>query len=248
MLFVVSAAAITPAIAQDASSLLQAADKAMGASAVNSVVYSGAGTMRYPGQSYEPNGDWPRAPMTSYTATIDYGSKSAKEEYAVDVAKKERGGGLAAPRTTNFVSGNYAWNLNPQGQPNPQPAAAELREFMITISPYGFIKAALASGNATAEDRYFNRLDQTVKVIGFTTGKYRVTGEFDKDNLLTRVVTWFPDPVMGDNPIEVRYTEWKEVGGGAKFPFHIHAHLGACPSIRWISLACEGRIRFCLGA
>ena len=24
--------------------------------------------------------------------------------------------------------------------------------------------------------------------------------------------------------------------------------LGACPSIRWISLACEGRIRFCLGA
>jgi transcriptional regulator with XRE-family HTH domain len=26
------------------------------------------------------------------------------------------------------------------------------------------------------------------------------------------------------------------------------ALLGACPSIRWISLACEGRIRFCLGA
>jgi hypothetical protein len=24
--------------------------------------------------------------------------------------------------------------------------------------------------------------------------------------------------------------------------------LGACPSIRWISLASEGRIRFCLGA
>jgi len=24
--------------------------------------------------------------------------------------------------------------------------------------------------------------------------------------------------------------------------------LGACLSIRWISLACEGRIRFCLGA
>jgi glyoxylase-like metal-dependent hydrolase (beta-lactamase superfamily II) len=100
---------------------------------------------------------------------------------------------------------------------------------MITISPYGFIKAALASGNATVEDRYFNRLDQTVKVIGFTTGKYRVTGEFDKDNLLTRVVTWFPDPVMGDNPIEIRYTEWKDVGGGAKFPFHIHAHQGDHP-------------------
>ena len=228
-LFVTSAVLIGPAAAQDAASLLQAADKAMGASAVKSVAYSGTGTMRYPGQNFEPNGDWPRAPMTSYTATIDYGSKSSKEEYAVDVAKKERGGGLAAPRTTNFVSGGYAWNLNPQGQPNPQPAAADLRDFLITISPYGFIKAALASGNATAEDRYFNRLDQTVKVIGFTTGKYRVTGEFDTDNLLERVVTWFPDPVMGDNAIEIRYTEWKDVGGGAKFPFHIHAHQGDHP-------------------
>jgi glyoxylase-like metal-dependent hydrolase (beta-lactamase superfamily II) len=228
-LFVTSAVLIGPAAAQDAASLLQAADKAMGASAVKSVAYSGTGTMRYPGQNFEPNGDWPRAPMTSYTATIDYGSKSSKEEYAVDVAKKERGGGLAAPRTTNFFSGTFAWNLNAQGQPNPQPAAAELRDFMITISPYGFIKAALASGNATVEDRYFNRLDQTMKVIGFTTGKYRLTGEFDKDNLLTRVVTWFPDPVMGDNAIEIRYTEWKDVGGGAKFPFHIHAHQGDHP-------------------
>src|SRR5215831_2538400 len=140
MMLATSAVLVAPAAAQDAKSLLQAADKATGASAVNSVTYSGSGTMRYPGQNFDPNGDWPRAPMTSYTATIDYGSKSAKEEYAVDVAKKERGGGLAAPRATNFVSGNYAWNLNPQGQPNPQPAAAELRDFMITISPYGFVK------------------------------------------------------------------------------------------------------------
>jgi hypothetical protein len=90
-----SSAAITPAAAQDAKSLLQAADKAIGASAVSSVTYAGSGTMRYPGQSFGPNDDWPRAPMTSYTATIDYGSKSAKQDYMVDVAKKERGGGLA---------------------------------------------------------------------------------------------------------------------------------------------------------
>jgi glyoxylase-like metal-dependent hydrolase (beta-lactamase superfamily II) len=230
LLFAAWALMIGSAAAQDAKSLLEAADKAIGASAVNSVTYSGTGTMRYPGQSFDPNGDWPRAPMTSYSATIDYGSKSSKEEYAVDVSKKERGGGLAVPRTTNFVSGNYAWNLNAEGQPNPQPAAAELRQFMITVSPHGFIKAALASGNATVEDRYFNRLDKTVKVIGFTTGKYRVTGEFDKDNLLDRVVTWFPSPMMGDMQIEIRYTEWKDVGG-AKFPFHIHAHQGDHPLI-----------------
>ncbi len=104
-----------------------------------------------------------------------------------------------------------------------------MRQFMITISPHGFIKAALASGDATVEERYFNRLDKTMKVVGFTAGKYRVTGEFDKDNLLERVVTWFPNPVMGDMQIEVRYTDWKDVGGGAKFPFHIHAHQGDHP-------------------
>jgi glyoxylase-like metal-dependent hydrolase (beta-lactamase superfamily II) len=229
ILLLASTALAGPAAAQDANSLLQAADKATGASAVKSVVYSGTGTIRYPGQSFEPNGDWPRAPMTSYTATIDYGSKSSKEEYAVDLAKKERGGGLATAKATDFVSGNYAWNLNAQGQANPQPNAAELRQFMITASPYGFIKAALASGNATIEDRYFNRLDKTLKVVGFTSGKYRFTGEFDKDNLLERVVTWFPNPVMGDMQIEVRYTDWKDVGGGAKFPFHIHAHQGDHP-------------------
>jgi glyoxylase-like metal-dependent hydrolase (beta-lactamase superfamily II) len=228
-LFVTSAVLIGPAVAQDAAGLLQAADKATGASAVKSVAYSATGTTRYPGQSFDPNGDWPRAPFTSYTATIDYGSKSSKEEYAVDLSKKERGGGLPVPRATNFVSGTYAWGTNPQGQLVPQPAAAALREFMISVSPHGFIKAALASGNATVEERYFNRLDETKKVIGFTTGKYRVTGEFDKDNLLTRVVTWFPSDVMGDMPIELRYTEWKDVGGGAKFPFHIHAHQGDHP-------------------
>jgi glyoxylase-like metal-dependent hydrolase (beta-lactamase superfamily II) len=229
MLLATTALMTVSAAAQDATSLLQAADKAMGASGVNSVLYTGTGTLRYPGQNFDANADWPRVPMTSYSATIDYGSKSSKEEWAVDLSKKERGGGLPVPRSTDFVSGNSAWSINAQGQTNPQPGAAELRQFMITASPYGFIKAALASGNATVEDRYFNRLDETVKVVGFTSGKYRFTGEFGKDNLLERVVTWFPNPVMGDMPVEIRYSDWKDVGGGAKFPFHIHAHQGDHP-------------------
>jgi glyoxylase-like metal-dependent hydrolase (beta-lactamase superfamily II) len=230
MLLMISAAAIMPAAAQDAKSFLQTADKAIGASGVKSVAYAGTGTIRYVGQSFDPNGDWPRAPLTSYTNTIDYGSKSSKEEYAVDLTKKEqRGGGLAVPRAANFVSGGYAWALNAQGQANPQPGEAELREFLITISPYGFIKAALASNDATLEERYFNRLDKTIKVVGFSVGKYWISGEFDDNNLLDRVVTTFPTPVQGDTAIEFRYTDWKDVGGGAKFPFHIHAHQGDHP-------------------
>jgi glyoxylase-like metal-dependent hydrolase (beta-lactamase superfamily II) len=232
-----SAVLAAPAMAQDARGLLTAADKAMGASAVNSVSYAGTGTFGYVGQNFEPGGDWPRANMKTYAQTIDYGGKSSKEDYVlVQGNNPPRGGGVGFPiqgeqRVQNFASASYAWTLNPQGQPNPQPAAAELRQFLITLSPHGFIKAALAAQNATLTERYFNRLDKTYRVVGFTSGKYRLTGEFSSDNLLERVVAWFPSPVMGDMQIEIRYTDYKDVDGGAKFPFHIHGHQGDHPLV-----------------
>ena len=101
---------------------------------------------------------------------------------------------------------------------------------MIWTSPHGFIKAALAAKDATVEDRYYVRQNRTLKVVGFTTmGKYRVTGEFNNDNLLERVITWVPNPVMGDMMVELRYSDYKDVGGGAKFPFRIHGHQGDNP-------------------
>jgi glyoxylase-like metal-dependent hydrolase (beta-lactamase superfamily II) len=228
----------TASTAQDARGLLQAADRAMGASAVNSVQFSGTGWMAFVGQSYGAGGDWPRADLKSYTETIDYGSKSAKEEYVRVQGNNSRNGGGAGfpiqgePRTTNFVNGNYAWTLNAQGQPAAQPAAAEVRQFMLWVSPHGFIKAALESGNATAADRHFAVQGRTLKVVGFTTmGKYRATGEFNEQNMLERVVTWIPDAVMGDMQVEIRYSDYRDVGGGAKFPFKIHAHQGDHPFV-----------------
>src|SRR5215471_3244533 len=235
ILLIIFSSMIGGAAAQDAKSLLQAADKAIGASAVNSVQYGGTGWMGAVGQSFATQGansDWPRTDFKSYTATIDYASKSSKEEHVrVQGNNVARGGGFVPLQgevhTTNFVSGNYAWNLNPQGQPNPQAATAEYRQLLISLTPHGFIKAAQQASNATVEDRYYIRQDRTLKVVGFTTmGKYRVTGEFDKDNLLARVITWVPDPVLGDMMVEIRYSDYRDVGGGAKFPFRIHAHQG----------------------
>ena len=235
-----SALMATPAVAENAAGLLQAADKAIGASAVKSVVYSGTGWMGAVGQSFATEGagsDWPRTDFKSYTATIDYAGKSSKEEHIrVQGNNPARGGGFVPLQgevhTTSFVSGNFAWNLNPQGQPNAQPGAAETRQLLIWASPHGFIKAALAAENATVEDRYYVRQDRTLKVVGFTTmGKYRLTGEFNKDNLLERVITWVPDPVLGDMMVEIRYSDYRDVAGGAKFPFHIHAHQGDNPLV-----------------
>ena len=151
MLLATTALMAVPAAAQDAAGVLQAADRAIGASGVNSVVYTGTGTMRYVGQSYDARDDWPKSPLTAYTATIDYPSKSSKEDWAVDLSKKDaRGGGLPIPKSTDFVNGGTAWNINAQGQTNPQPGAAELRQFMITASPYGFIKAGAGVGQCDA--------------------------------------------------------------------------------------------------
>jgi len=137
--------------------------------------------------------------------------------------------------------GTFAWALNAQGQANPQPGVAEERQFMLWTSPHGFIKAAMADPNVSVEDRHFVRTGRTLKVIGFTTmGKYRVTGEFNDQNLLERVVTWIPNPMMGDMQVEIRYSDYRDVGNGAKFPFHIHAHQGDHPLIggrNWLDLA-----------
>jgi glyoxylase-like metal-dependent hydrolase (beta-lactamase superfamily II) len=224
-----------PAAAQDAKALLQAADRAINASATKSVQYSGTGWIAAPGQSYAIDGDWPRFELPSYTKTIDYGSRSGKEEYARAQGNYPvRGGGqqpvIGQERFTNFVSGNYAWTLTPRGEPEPQASSAEVRQFLLWTSPYGFIKAGLASSDATVLDRHFAGLGRNVKVVGFTTmGKYRLTGEFDNQNLLERVITWIPDPVMGDMQIEIRYSDYRDVGGGTKFPFHIHMHKGDHP-------------------
>src|SRR5215813_14399036 len=161
-LVVVSALALGPAVAlvaaQNAKALLQMADNAVGASKVNSIQYTGTGRISYLGQNFTTADDWPRVDLKSWSQTIDYGNKSAKEEMVrVQGNNPARGGGAGFPitgeqRSSTLVSGNFAWNLNAQGQPQAQNYQAEVRQFMIMVSPHGFIKAAVADSNATLTD------------------------------------------------------------------------------------------------
>jgi len=174
--------AVGPAAAQNAKALLQAADNAIGASKVNSIKYTGTGRISYLGQNFTTVDDLPRVDLKSWSQAIDYGSKSAQEEMVrVQGNNPARGGGAGFPITgeqhsTTLVNGNYAWGLNPQGQPQAQNDQAEARQFMIWITPHGFIKAALADPNAAVTDREFTGAGRTLHVAGFTTmGKYRAT-------------------------------------------------------------------------
>jgi glyoxylase-like metal-dependent hydrolase (beta-lactamase superfamily II) len=250
----ISALMIGPAMAQNppnpnqvaAKALLQAAEKAIGASSVKSWTASGTGWMGYPGQPYA-QGDLPRSDLKTFSETVDLASKSAKWTYTrVQGNQPIRGGGGGFPVQGEVpfnenVNGALGWNVNPQGQATPiNPRDGSNRQLRLWLHPASFIQAALADPNAAATDRYFARQNRTVKVIAFTTKvcdrpqpqcTRRVTGEFNKDNMLERVVTWFADPVLGDSLSEFRYSDYKDVGGGVKMPHRVHAHIGDHPLI-----------------
>ena len=214
--------------AQDARGVLQAASTAMGVNNVKSIQYTGTGWQGMVGQNVAPDQDWPRVDLKSYTRTIDFDSMSSKEEYVrVQGNNPPRGGGAGFPflteqRVTNLVSGNFAWTLNAQGQPVAQPADAELRKLEILLTPWGFLKGAIAPGaNPTVVTR--NEYGGRVSVVSFIAfGKYRVNGTITAENLVQRVQTWVPNPVVGDLYYENVYTNYRDMGG-VKIPrFHQH--------------------------
>src|SRR5260370_8410185 len=139
--------------AQDAKTVLQAASKAMGE--VRSIQYSGTGHLNALGQAYSPTSAWPRNNITSYTRTIDYGSRSSREELTqVDPTPPRLHS--AAPfageqKQINVVSGRYAWNQAGNAA-QPAVAAGEKRQLKIWPTPHGFLKAAMEN-SATANKR-----------------------------------------------------------------------------------------------
>ena len=206
------------ASAQDAKTAIQNAQKAMGD--VNSIQYTGSGKMGGLGQNWSPAVTWHQTIVTSYTKTIDYASRSSKEELTRTQMNPPDHGGEAPfageQKQVNMVSGQYAWN-QPGAQPQPALAAADERQLQIWLTPHGFLKAA-ADNNATAKAGKDG--GQKVTMLTFMAGKNKVTGDVDDKGMVTKVETWIPSPVLGDMLVETSYSDYKDFGG-VKFPSHI---------------------------
>src|SRR5712692_2983113 len=148
VLLAVLALMVGTAAAQDARAVLQAASTAMGAGNLKTIQISGTGMNAAFGQSYSPDSDWPRFEVTRYIKTIDYDARSSREQITRRQGNNPPQGGGGTPlqgeqQQDFIVSGTYAWNI--QGTTaNPAPAAAELRQLDLLLTPHGFIKAALA--------------------------------------------------------------------------------------------------------
>jgi glyoxylase-like metal-dependent hydrolase (beta-lactamase superfamily II) len=67
---------------------------------------------------------------------------------------------------------------------------------------------------------------EKVHVVSITVlGKYRVNATINSENIIQRIETKFPHPVLGDMNYEHEFSEWKDVGG-IKFPAGWHHHEG----------------------
>lgn len=241
MALILLAAGSASAQAVDARKALEASAKAMGATNLKTIQYSGDGWSSMIGQTYGLAEDWPHYEVSGYTRVIDYDAKWSREDYTRKQGKYPLLGRVPMPEQhmTSILSGNYAWDM--QGDV-PVPLTrmyldgvtySDLRQLEIVLTPHGFLKAALAAKDATAislpiigaSDFGLSQFGRRVTVVSFTMGKYKVNGTINDKNLVELVDTWYPNPVYGDMDYEMRYTKYRDFGG-IMFPGLVHVHQG----------------------
>ncbi len=222
------------ACAAEEKGTLAAAAKTLGAAEIKSVTYSGTGRWFQFGQAPNPTLPWPPFDVSRFAASIDYAAPAAR----VEMVRKqvvEPGRVRPAPvdqRPVQLVSGTFAWNLViPAGAPpetapvpQPQPAAVEERTMEIWTSPHGFLKAA-AANNASSSP-----VDGGTDVSFTLNGKQRYVGRINGENHVERVQTWIDNTVLGDTPVEIVYSDYKDFGGFL-FPARIVRTQGGHPAL-----------------
>ena len=202
--------AMPAAVRQDAKTILSNASKAMGADNLKTIQYSGTATEFAFGQAVNPSSPWPGFTDTSYTRTINYETPAWRvDRILAPIPPNRRGGGLPPGPTQSVVIGpNTPW----------------AQQVDLWMTPYGFLRAA-ANNNATVVSQ------KKYTVVTFTApNKAKVNGYIDGQNMLDRVETWVDTPMLGDTPVEVTYSGYKDFGD-LKFPTAIMVKQGGYPTL-----------------
>jgi hypothetical protein len=207
----VSAALAACSTPRTATAVLESTRDAMGDP--RTIEFVATGNSGWMGQAPLAEDEWPQRALTSYTRTINYEQKSGAEQM---VFVEQVFGGQ---RQNTQVNGDQAWNIGANG-PVAQPASAEERQLLLWLTPHGFVKAALAAGDAALSDA------AGAATISFKAlGKYTVTGDIDSEHRVTRVSTSTANPVLGDTPWVAEYSDYADAGGVA-FPRRIRVRHG----------------------
>ena len=216
--FLASCAALGGA-SQDASAVLDKANRAMGASAVKSIRFSGTGTGATYGQAFQPNLQWPRLNYSSFSRVVDYENAAMREEFTRSRAEATGGGavplmGEGEQRVVALVRGDQAWNLVGPA-PQPAPVALDTRIHDVWTSPHGVLKAAMrnkASASSVTEG------GKAYSVLSFTEpGRFSAKVFVNEQGLVERVDSRLPNHVLGDSSVVTNYSGYRDFGG-VQFP------------------------------
>jgi hypothetical protein len=239
----------------DPKPVLEAAAKAIGSDRLKCVTIAGTGYTGMVGQQRESawNVDWPRGePLTNYSRTMNWEARTGREEFdrkpGMNPASWKYGSGWKGgtplqkhAHQTFVVNGHYAWHIDgPGGKPVAAPPDdAERWQLDMWMNPHGFLKAAkLPGANPKAVWRWelgesgrdgHTATPEKVTVVSISVlSKYRVDATINKENMLQRIHTWIPDPVLGDMNYEHEFTNdsYIDIGDGIRFPTGWHHHDG----------------------
>lgn len=235
--------------------VLQAAREAIGTDRLQCVSIGGTAYAGKVGQqrlnAYEV--DWPRGePLNNYQRVMNWQTGTMLERFertpGNNPASWKYGlgwkGGTPVQQQLQqafMVNGQHAWHMDGPGATPvaAPPDDAERWQLDLWINPHGFLKAAMLPGaNPRASWRWelgeMGRDGATVNpekvtIVSITVlGKYRVDATINRANLLQRIHTWVPDPVLGDTNYEHEFTDasYIDIGDGIRFPTVWHSHTG----------------------
>jgi glyoxylase-like metal-dependent hydrolase (beta-lactamase superfamily II) len=214
--------------AQDAAAVLQRVSDAMGAGELKSIRYTDEGTGYTFGQAYKPGMPWPKITVHNHARTINYETGSMRDEITLSRAEPKGGGGyppVAQQRNDQFISGTNAWNQTGAG-PVAGPRLVNDRTHQLWITPHGVIKAAIRN-HATLQKP--GKGAKALTAVSFTEpGRFIATVFINADNLVERVESRIPDPVLGETDAVTRYADYRDFGG-VKFPMKIQQSQGGFP-------------------
>jgi glyoxylase-like metal-dependent hydrolase (beta-lactamase superfamily II) len=198
----------------------------MGSAALQSLRVSGSGS-NYPlGQAYSTGGPWPRFTVKKYTLLVNYTVPAMRQELVrIDDQSPPRGGGagpfVAATGQGGIrpIPGDIVQNQNVDGR----TAVGALN---VWLTPHGFVKGAIASGNA----RIAGKRGRSTLVEFTAFGKYTVTGTLNDRNLVERVATVIDGGLTGDTPLVATYSDYQTIAGVA-LPRHMVQTQGGFPTL-----------------
>ena len=192
-------------LSQDATSVVNATVAAMGAQNLRSIQISGTGSIAGIGQNFGPNAPWPMAPIKSYTRQVDLDAVVS----ATQVVRLQNG----VEQTQNLVI---------------PPNAPWAQQFDFWITPFGFLKGAMANPVTLSSEKVNS---QTYDVVSYMLqNKYRVKGYINANKMVERVHTSVENTVLGDMPVEAYYTDYKDFAG-VKFPSFSVVRQGHAPTL-----------------